>query len=218
VASLVDQVTPVSDTLWKELSLFLRENAMTMERSFPITARESVSLLDAYSLYQKSAMLLKEVNRRGSQRFPHVASGWWVSRNIEPMIRREFRDHARLTLSLWGRSRIGLLFGLIGNELGETMYTVRVEADPRIGEARARMHAIAEREHLVNHGWILEFDAWPLLTARAHTVNHPSLDSAVAWFIDRFEELDGAGVFALQAAMVGDAGEPTPLTDTGADE
>lgn len=36
------------------------------------------------------------------------------------------------------------------------------------------------------------------MVTRAHTVNFPTLELATAWFMERFAELEHAGLFRLQ--------------------
>jgi hypothetical protein len=199
------------DSLWLEFVLFLKEKRMTQDATFPITAREATSLGDAHRLYLKSIDLLNAVNAVGSERFPTVANGWWRSNDIPGFVRRQFRDHARFCLGLWGGSKIGLTFGLVSGHAGEAMYTVWLEADPRYGDVRARVHA--EAGALAAAGWELQYEGWILVQTRAHTVNFPTLEQATAWFVDRFTDLDNAGLFALQHELVPGSGAPIAATE-----
>jgi hypothetical protein len=143
--------------------------------------------------------LLSAVNSAGNERFPNVASGWWRSNDIPGFVRRQFRDHGRFCLGLWGGSKIGLTFGLVSGRAGEAMYTVWLEADPRHGDVRARVHA--KSATLEEAGWELDYEGWILVRTRAHTVNFPTIEQATAWFVARFADLDRAGLFALQKEL-----------------
>lgn len=189
---------PDSDSLWRELVLFLKEKGMTQDATFPITAREATSLDDAHRLYLKSVELLRAVNTAGTSTFPNVAKGWWTPGQIAPFVRRQFRDHGRFCLGLWGGSDVGFVFGIEGSQAGEAMYKVWLEADPKNGSARARVHALAQVGELEAAGWELKYDGWVLVVARAHTVNFATLELATAWFMERFAELEREGLFRLQ--------------------
>ncbi len=138
--------------------------------------------------------LVTEVNARAADVFPQLE--WW-KQGIPVFVQKQFPDKGRYTLRVWNQSRMGLLFGLETGRADEATYTVWLEADPRFVEIRPRAHALAEDAHLLLTGWEVVFDGWKILQAGAHTVNYPTLDTAAAWFLSRFDELDRAGLFRL---------------------
>lgn len=206
---IVDVVrdTADPDSLWLELVAFLKEKGMTQDMAFPITAREATSLGDAHRLYTKSVDLVTEVNRRAIIQVPEME--WWGS-GIAEFVRKQFRDKGRLMLGVWNGSKIGLFFGLDVGRADEAMYTIWMETDPKNGGIRPQAHALADGARLRDAGWELTFEGWPFIEARAHTVNYPTRDAAVAWFLERLADLQRAGLIALlkQHAPAGAAAQP----------
>ena len=187
---------------------------MTEDVVFPISAREATSLVDAHSLYRKSRLLLKHVNAEGKVRFADVVNGWPDDGQVGDVVRKHFRYHGRFMLAVRGQSPIGLLFGLVADPAGEATFTVWLEADPRYPDIRPRVHALAEASGLLSSGWSLGHDGWQMVERRARTVNYPTIDSAVAWFMDCFGDLEHAGLFALQGEL---AGFPSTAEESGSD-
>src|SRR4051812_21367154 len=99
------------------------------DATFPITAREAVSLVDAHRLYQKSVKLVTEVNARAASGFPELS--WWTPGSIAVFVQRQFRDKGRYTLGVWNRSLVGLLFGLEPGPSDEGTFTIWLESDPK---------------------------------------------------------------------------------------
>jgi hypothetical protein len=183
------------DTLWLELVSFLKEKGMTQDSTFPISAREATSLSDSHQLYLKSVKLVTEVNSRAAARFQQLS--WWTPGQIAVFVQKQFRDKGRYTLGVWNKSAMGLLFGLETGRAGEATYTVWLETDPRNAQVRPMAHARADSARLHDAGWELSYDGWKILKARAHTVNFATLDEAATWFVDRFAELEAAGLLDL---------------------
>jgi hypothetical protein len=191
------------NTLWLDLASFLKEIGMTRDRSFPVTAREATSLTDAHSLYLKSVELLQEVNRRGresvgSSRFS--IREWWGN-GLESFVRREFRDHGRFSLGIWNGSPIGLGFGLSPADDGEATYAVWVSVDPKLSDVRAQAFGLIDKSDLIRSHWITSYEGWHVVTRRDHVMNFSDRDSAAEWFLERFDELEAAGVLALQQRL-----------------
>jgi hypothetical protein len=176
---------------------------VTEDVVFPISAREAASLGDAYSLYLKSRLLLKQVNAEGRVRFANVVHGWPDDDQVGDIVRKHFRYHGRFMLAIRGQSPIGLLFGLEADRAGEATFTVWLEADPKYPDVRSRVHVLAEFAGLLSSGWSLRHDGWQMVECRAHPVNYPTIDSAVAWFMACFDDLERAGLFALQRELAG---------------
>lgn len=181
---------------------------------FPISAREATSLEDAHRLYLKSRLLLKRVNAEGKVRFANLVHGWPDDDQVGDVVRKHFRYHGRFMLAIRGQSLIGLLFGLEAAPAGEAMFTVWLEADPRYSDIRSRVHLLAESAGLRSSGWSIRHDGWQIVECRAHTVSYPTIDSAVAWFMECFGDLERAGLFQLQREFVG---IPSTAEESGSD-
>jgi hypothetical protein len=176
---------------------------VTEDIVFPITAREATSLGDAYNLYRKSLLLLEQVNAEGKVRFANVVNGWLDDGGVGDVVRKHFRYHGRFMLAVRGQSPIGLLFGLEADPAGEATFTVWLESDPRYPDIRSRVQVLAESAGLLSSGWSLRHDGWQMVECRAHTVDYPTIDSAVAWFMECFGDLERAGLFLLLRALAG---------------
>jgi hypothetical protein len=196
------------------LAEFVEEKSVTEDIVFPISAREATSLKDAYSLYLKSRLLLKRVNAEGKVRFADVVDGWPDDRQVGDVVRKHFRYHGRFMLAIRGQSPIGLLFGLEADPAGEATFTVWLEADPKYPDMRSRVHALAESAGLLSSGWSLRNDGWQMVECRAHTGDFPTIDSAVAWFMQCFGDLERAGLLLLQREV---AGIPSTAQESGSD-
>ena len=68
-------------------------------------------------------------------------------------------------------------------------------------QIRPAVHGRADAAKLGEAGWERSHDGWKILQARAHTVNFSTLDAAASWFIDRIDELAGAGLLDLLASL-----------------
>ena len=122
---------------------------------------------------------------------------------VGDLVRKHFRYHGRFMLAVRGRSRMGLLFGLEAGSTGEARFTVWLEADPGYADIRSRVQALAASAGLPASGWGLRDDGWQIVECRARTEDYATIDSALAWFMERFGELERAGLFALHRELAG---------------
>ena len=81
-----------------------------------------------------------------------------------------------------------------------------LEADPGYADIRSRVQALAASAGLPASGWSLRDDGWQIVECRARTDDYATIDSALAWFMERFGELESAGLFALHRELA-DTGE-----------
>ena len=104
-------------------------------------------------------------------------------------------------------SKLTLMFGLDAGFGDEAMLTVWVSTKRKYPDIRSRVLANAETLDLQAMGWVVRDDDEVILDKRSHTMNHPTMTSAVEWFMTCFNQLNRADIFALQLAYAGD--DPT---------
>ena len=191
-----DEVNRIADVnpLWREFSAFLEERNVADISSDPISAREVVSMSDAYRLFRKAVKVLSDVNDIGKERFP----AWgWVSRDQMPqLVLGQFQRHARFTFS----TTVNPIYLIVGFtdllNAGEAHATVWVENNPKRVDVRTAVIEAASAGGLGDH-WVRRLDSWQGLgrTRRAATLDGP--DAMTHWFGQQLNELAAAGISPL---------------------
>jgi hypothetical protein len=182
---------------WLDLREFLQEIKMTEEWTLPVSAREAVSLEDAYHLFRKALAVLRQVNEaldapeRHELGFPPEVH--WPNAWVERTCRSQFAARGRVTLFFGSGRRVWVIYGYEPID-GETNMTVWLEADPKHADVRGVVRDWAKR-HDSLADWARPVEGWPVLKTTKRAILVDNSEDAVAWFVEAIDQLIEAGLY-----------------------
>jgi len=95
---------------------------------------------------------------------------------------------------------------------GEARLVFWVESDPKRPAIRERLLQLAD-EGALGSEWRRQVPGWQGLSVSRRATTVEGYEATVSWFMDRLEELDGAGVLRLVAELGETAGLPPEAGD-----
>jgi hypothetical protein len=182
---------------WLDLREYLQEIKMTEEWTLPVSAREAISLEDAYHLFRKALAVLRQVNE-ALDAPEHRELGFppefrWPNHWVERTCRNQFAAHGRVTLFFGNGRRVWVTYGYEPID-GETNMTVWLEADPKYADVRGVVRDWAKR-HDSLADWGRPVEGWPVLKTTKRAILVDNSEDAVAWFVGAIDQLMGAGLY-----------------------
>jgi len=158
-------------------------------------SREAISLEDAYHVFRKALAVLRLVNEAldapAHREFGFPPEFRWPNHWVERTCRNQFAAHGRVTLFFGNGRRVWVIYGYEPID-GETNMTVWLEADPKHADVRGVVRDWAKR-HDSLADWGRPVEGWPVLKTTKRAILVDSSQDAVAWFVERIDQLMGAG-------------------------
>jgi hypothetical protein len=193
--AVIDTLNPGEH--WLDLREYLQEIKMTEEWTLPVSAREAISLEDAYHVFRKALAVLRLVNEAldapAHREFGFPPEFRWPNHWVERTCRNQFAAHGRVTLFFGNGRRVWVIYGYEPID-GETNMTVWLEADPKHADVRGVVRDWAKR-HDSLADWGRPVEGWPVLKTTKRAILVDSSQDAVAWFVERIDQLMGAGLY-----------------------
>jgi len=176
---------------WVDLVAFLKENGMTDDRTYPISAREATVLEDTRRLWLKTRAALLGVNEWGIEtitEWPAATYFYTTPGRLKGELRDCLVDHGELLLRHGSMHAVYLKYG-VAPYRGEASLVVRVVTN-RAKDLALRSTILAALEPVLSAtDWTTPGDGSVVAQATARAVNFERQEDAVGWFTDRLAEL-----------------------------
>jgi len=220
------KATQSSSLYWQDLVHYLKEIHMADEYDEPISNVEAATLLDAHSLYRKASRLIWMVadarENLSDDRKRWSELGWPTKlEGVEQEVLRGFGWSGRFAFPLsTPRQPVQIFLGIVQVDESadfrepEAQVAVWVEHPQKRTSLRDELRAQAEAGGLGAH-WKRRHQGWWALTAHQPLSSFADHEAAVAWILDRFAELEAAGILAYVSSpndsesSTGDSSGPT---------
>ena len=186
---------------WEDLVSFLRENGMTEDRTYPISAREATVLEDARRLFLKSHAALAAVNDWAPKAIAEwPADHWYTSGAVKTELFRKLLASGELLLKDGSSHPVYLRYGF-ASQRGEACLVVRVEMRSAADEP-LRSQVLAEFGPALE-GWDRPGSGRVVLEVVERAVLFERQEDAVKWFEVHLTQLQKIGFYAFACGAGG---------------
>lgn len=213
----VARAMPPTAVLWRDLATYLEEVRVTDPYDDPVEPTEAGAMLDAAALLRKMRRVLRRTARKAHGRWPQL--GFPDKKGVaDRFVESQFADRARLTIGTRG-ARANILFGIAQRDIesgfdeGEPQLVVWVEHPPNLTDVRRRLISVADAESGLTPEWIRSWKGYWALRRQVRLSERTDQELMEAWWWDRLEELEKAGVIGLIPRLGAPIAEELDQTD-----